>query len=255
MHLVLYCPLQIAERKKLVSSINSDSILELEGNSISYERGDEPLSNKSGLQNATINGGNEAENQNGGIFLSKHVSSSINSDNIQESEGNIVSFERSDKFPSNKSNPQNTSISRGNATRNQNGGIVLSKHVQYSSKEEIPESVAINRGFDEAEEDAVKIPPTEMATSRLYFDEQLKSNQYRTIRPDTLPAFLANGIETSSLKVENQEGMSESILKEVTHESSNIGSEGEESLPLAGPNVMNVILVAAECAPWSKTGN
>ncbi|KAJ6826061.1 soluble starch synthase 2-2, chloroplastic/amyloplastic [Iris pallida] len=29
--------------------------------------------------------------------------------------------------------------------------------------------------------------------------------------------------------------------------------EGNES-PLAGPNVMNVILVAAECAPWSKTG-
>ena len=24
---------------------------------------------------------------------------------------------------------------------------------------------------------------------------------------------------------------------------------------LAGPNVMNVVLVGAECAPWSKTGN
>jgi starch synthase len=24
--------------------------------------------------------------------------------------------------------------------------------------------------------------------------------------------------------------------------------------PLAGPNVMNIIVVAAECAPWSKTG-
>lgn len=30
--------------------------------------------------------------------------------------------------------------------------------------------------------------------------------------------------------------------------------EKEESLPLAGVNVMNVIIVAAECAPWSKTG-
>ncbi|CAL9095999.1 unnamed protein product [Musa acuminata var. zebrina] len=27
-----------------------------------------------------------------------------------------------------------------------------------------------------------------------------------------------------------------------------------DSAPLAGPNVMNVIVVAAECAPWSKTG-
>lgn len=28
----------------------------------------------------------------------------------------------------------------------------------------------------------------------------------------------------------------------------------EKPPPLAGPNVMNVICVAAECAPWSKTG-
>jgi starch synthase len=31
-------------------------------------------------------------------------------------------------------------------------------------------------------------------------------------------------------------------------------SAAEKPPPLAGPNVMNVILVAAECAPWSKTG-
>ncbi|GKB93681.1 granule-bound starch synthase 2, chloroplastic/amyloplastic [Tanacetum coccineum] len=31
-------------------------------------------------------------------------------------------------------------------------------------------------------------------------------------------------------------------------------SDDAESPPLAGPNVMNVILVSAECAPWSKTG-
>ena len=28
-----------------------------------------------------------------------------------------------------------------------------------------------------------------------------------------------------------------------------------DSPSLAGANVMNVILVAAECVPWSKTGN
>ncbi|XP_073386022.1 granule-bound starch synthase 2, chloroplastic/amyloplastic isoform X2 [Physcomitrium patens] len=31
-------------------------------------------------------------------------------------------------------------------------------------------------------------------------------------------------------------------------------SAAEKPPPLAGPNVMNVIVVAAECAPWSKTG-
>lgn len=30
--------------------------------------------------------------------------------------------------------------------------------------------------------------------------------------------------------------------------------EPEPAGPLAGPNVMNVVLVGAECAPWSKTG-
>eukprot|EP00983_Pelagomonas_calceolata_P085298 1156524-Pelagomonas_calceolata.AAC.4 len=28
----------------------------------------------------------------------------------------------------------------------------------------------------------------------------------------------------------------------------------EPEPPLAGPNVMNVVMVGAECAPWSKTG-
>jgi starch synthase len=34
------------------------------------------------------------------------------------------------------------------------------------------------------------------------------------------------------------------------------GVDAEEPVepPLAGPNVMNVIMVGAECAPWSKTG-
>ncbi|KAI3726104.1 hypothetical protein L1987_65901 [Smallanthus sonchifolius] len=43
---------------------------------------------------------------------------------------------------------------------------------------------------------------------------------------------------------------SESILDEADVPA----SDDVESPPLAGPNVMNVILVAAECAPWSKTG-
>lgn len=30
--------------------------------------------------------------------------------------------------------------------------------------------------------------------------------------------------------------------------------EPEHTGPLAGPNVMNVVFVGAECAPWSKTG-
>ncbi|KAJ1419644.1 Starch synthase, catalytic domain [Sesbania bispinosa] len=57
-------------------------------------------------------------------------------------------------------------------------------------------------------------------------------------------------------RLKNQEGESEieSSSEEITDESSTIEGEGEIPPPLAGTNVMNVILVAAECAPWSKTG-
>ncbi|KAI3669990.1 hypothetical protein L6452_41542 [Arctium lappa] len=50
---------------------------------------------------------------------------------------------------------------------------------------------------------------------------------------------------------EKSKNRSESISDE---EDDNPASDDVESPPLAGPNVMNVILVAAECAPWSKTG-
>lgn len=36
--------------------------------------------------------------------------------------------------------------------------------------------------------------------------------------------------------------------------SSTVDSESTGSAPLAGPNVMNVIVVASECAPFCKTG-
>lgn len=48
--------------------------------------------------------------------------------------------------------------------------------------------------------------------------------------------------------------MSDIRSKEAANEADNVESESEKP-PLAGANVMNIILVAAECAPWSKTGN
>ncbi|TKY65174.1 Granule-bound starch synthase 2 [Spatholobus suberectus] len=140
----------------------------------------------------------------------KKLVSSKNSDKILESEVDIMSYKLSDKSLSNKSTAQNGST------------------------------------FDEAKEEDVKTPP-QMASSGIYFNEQLKDKPHETIRHDTLSAFFANGTEFLSLELENQEDVSESTT---------IESEGEAEItpPLAGTNVMNVILVAAECAPWSKTG-
>ncbi|RDY10245.1 hypothetical protein CR513_05262, partial [Mucuna pruriens] len=141
----------------------------------------------------------------------KKLVSSKNSDSILESEVDTISYELTDKSLSKKSSPKNGST------------------------------------FDEAKEEDVKIP-SEMASSGIYFNEQLKDRPHETTRPDTLSAFFANGTELLSLQAENQEGVIESTTT--------IESEGETEIPppLAGTNVMNVILVAAECAPWSKTG-
>lgn len=58
-------------------------------------------------------------------------------------------------------------------------------------------------------------------------------------------------LDASNGAYEISEEITESILDE---EADVPASDDVESPPLAGPNVMNVILVAAECAPWSKTG-
>ncbi|XP_027352402.1 granule-bound starch synthase 2, chloroplastic/amyloplastic-like [Abrus precatorius] len=151
----------------------------------------------------------------------KKLVSSINSDNILKSEGNSnISYELRDKYLSNKSSPQSASTNGGNAVINQNGSIVSRNYVHSNEGYVEAPLVGINGGVDERQ---------------------------ASIRLDTLSHFFANGTETSSLEVENEEGMSES---------STIEGEGEteKSTLLAGTNVMNVILVAAECAPWSKTG-
>lgn len=66
-----------------------------------------------------------------------------------------------------------------------------------------------------------------------------------------LPTFLSDSPAKSSLKYEKHEDLKEPSLD--GHE--NVPTiEDVKPPPLAGANVMNIILVAAECAPWSKTG-
>ncbi|CAL5185886.1 unnamed protein product [Lathyrus oleraceus] len=177
----------------------------------------------------------------------KKLVSSIDSDSIPGLEGNGVSYESGEKSLSRDSNPQKGSSSSGSAVENQNGGTVFSNYVRSKETETwAVSSVGINQGFDEIEKknDAVK------ASSKLHFNEQIKNKLYE--RPDTKD--ISSSIRTSSLKFENFEGANEPSSKEVANEAENFESGGEKPPPLAGTNVMNIILVSAECAPWSKTG-
>nr|KYP42916.1 hypothetical protein KK1_035665 [Cajanus cajan] len=168
---------------------------------------------------------------------------------------NSISYEQSDKSLSSDSNPQKGSARRGSAVENPNGGNISHNYVQSNEKEILDVSFGgIDLGFDKGEEEDDQLSHAEIASARLYFDEHLNNKGYVTITPDTLPNEIPLSTETSGQKIEILEGVIESSLKEVSNEDDNIESGGEKPPPLAGENVMNVILAAAECAPWSKTG-
>ncbi|URD95096.1 starch synthase [Musa troglodytarum] len=68
------------------------------------------------------------------------------------------------------------------------------------------------------------------------------------------PIFLIKESERS-VKDENADNQMEEKLESVDPEAdTDPEEENMDDPPLAGVNVMNVIVVAAECAPWSKTG-
>ncbi|KAK7316351.1 hypothetical protein VNO77_35321 [Canavalia gladiata] len=185
----------------------------------------------------------------------KKVVSSINSESIPEADEDSISYEDNDELLLKDSNPRKGSASSGSAVGNQNGGTVLSNFVQ-SDEKEIPDisSVGIDQSFDKGEEEDDKLSAAEKASYKLDFNEQLNNKSYEAIMPDTLPNEIANIPKISALKIESLDLVRESSLKEGGDEADNSESEGENPPPLAGANVMNVILAAAECAPWSKTG-
>ncbi|CAK9162915.1 unnamed protein product [Ilex paraguariensis] len=91
--------------------------------------------------------------------------------------------------------------------------------------------------------------------SSLYVNsrKQLTDTASEAVRAAELPSFLSSFSATSIIKDEQKEDFKESSLQEVTGEANDPANDNVKPPPLAGPNVMNVILVAAECAPWSKT--
>ncbi|KAI3793999.1 hypothetical protein L1987_36624 [Smallanthus sonchifolius] len=113
--------------------------------------------------------------------------------------------------------------------------------------------VSADKYYDDYDDDVtskfgIKLPP------KSYLDSDSKNKlQGATSEKATtyeLPPFVSD----ISTTYKDSKDTNESALHHVTDDADvNIG-EDVKSPPLAGPNVMNVILVAAECAPWSKTG-
>ncbi|XP_027153219.1 granule-bound starch synthase 2, chloroplastic/amyloplastic [Coffea eugenioides] len=95
------------------------------------------------------------------------------------------------------------------------------------------------------------------SSSKISFDVD-SENQLASIStekiPSDLPSFLSETSAKLPLEDKQHEDFEKSSAQEVNVDKEDSGGEKVKAPPLAGINVMNIILVALECAPWSKTG-
>ncbi|KAK6280091.1 hypothetical protein POUND7_020358 [Theobroma cacao] len=170
--------------------------------------------------------------------------SSIKSSITDQDEDEVFHEQRDDYLPK----VDLASSSSDGMDENKNGSILLSSHVNLTMKDvpEIPPS-------DEVGQEPEQHLAPEKASSNIGPSKQLKTTDHKPLKSDVLPSYLSSSSDTARLAVEENENLTEAGLEEVG-EVDGPAIEDEKPPPLAGANVMNVILVAAECAPWSKTG-
>lgn len=110
-----------------------------------------------------------------------------------------------------------------------------------------------NRIPDEYGPEHVKTVPSERAPNSVISNNQLKQSYAEAVElePDTVPPILPVSTELPTHKEENYGSIHRSNSDEANK---SYMYENEKPPPLAGDNVMNVIMVAAECAPFIKTG-
>ncbi|KAK8673597.1 hypothetical protein V6N13_111923 [Hibiscus sabdariffa] len=124
-----------------------------------------------------------------------------------------------------------------------NESILSSSSHVTSNMEDLSEIRPSDKDGDEPE---VHLPSEK--DSNLDSTQQLK-----TADSKALPSFSSSSscpARVAAVENENLTKTDSGVVGEV-HDTA---VEVEETPPLAGANVMNIILVAAECAPWSKTG-
>nr|XP_043618473.1 granule-bound starch synthase 2, chloroplastic/amyloplastic-like isoform X2 [Erigeron canadensis] len=118
--------------------------------------------------------------------------------------------------------------------------ITSTKNTSISSeKEAIPSEKSEPTFSGAASSSSIDVTEDELQDTPMHRDNSIE---------DSLINELQSAVSNGSY--ETSKDASGSTLDEIDVPESNDG----ETPPLAGPNVMNVILVAAECAPWSKTG-
>lgn len=104
--------------------------------------------------------------------------------------------------------------------------------------------------YEEETIDGIEVEQSVAETLGLLREADLEPSQPQDMPPVIFEESEYYTMNDEILEVSAEEGMQgSSEQQEVPPEEGIL-----DSAPLAGPNVMNVIVVAAECAPWSKTG-
>eukprot|EP01018_Ginkgo_biloba_P038499 Gb_33234 [translate_table: standard] len=119
---------------------------------------------------------------------------------------------------------------------------------------EIPSESAASANFFSKDQASLESVPDTRTSDALEFSRQssasLRSSPSTTPLPT--PVVLAPELKNEDVQVSEKEPEAKSEEDVKDDEAS--GMAEAKPPPLAGPNVMNIIVVAAECAPWSKTG-
>ncbi|KAF5176177.1 Granule-bound starch synthase 2, chloroplastic/amyloplastic, partial [Thalictrum thalictroides] len=123
----------------------------------------------------------------------------------------------------------------------------------YASSTAVSASDSISESFGESEKESEQRLPFEIFSSH-EDSPVIDKTDSDAVHFDVLPSFLSKTSEPHGLEENEEEKSSEKNSEDVTIEANKAPEEEDtKPPPLAGANVMNIILVAAECAPWSKT--
>ncbi|XP_078175012.1 soluble starch synthase 2-2, chloroplastic/amyloplastic-like [Carex rostrata] len=177
------------------------------------------------------------------IAKRKNLVSSLMSETSEQPKESISEVEISDASttePPTEISEQSDGYSTGSTSDNRTPIITESKPVE--SKSTPPESVTIKgRKSPEQVKQGTKAPKVEKVVPKPVKEENLGTATKTVEKPKIVPPTQEEN------KIEKKKSV-------VVSESNASEEEEKDSGPLAGVNVMNVIVVAAECAPWAKTG-
>ncbi|XP_071735092.1 granule-bound starch synthase 2, chloroplastic/amyloplastic [Rutidosis leptorrhynchoides] len=174
----------------------------------------------------------------------REIITSINNTTINPEKDEVYSKDNQESFLESDSNMRNDIYTPANPSSS------LIDPLEYQSPAPDKFFVPANKQYDV---DKSKAGINSPSRSYLYSNSKNKLQNTPVQRGTTyeLPPFVS---DMSTTHTKYDDDVSAQTLHYVKHEVDNPVDEDVKTPPLAGPNVMNIILVAAECTPWSKTG-